>query len=343
MRLVARARIPIAAAPCWRNVANALAVGERSLSLSTLIAKGSPGAGSDEQMCGIAGFIGGGGGAGERSASPRHMADAIAHRGPDDDGVWVDAEAGVALGTAGSRSSTCRRRASADALGDRAASSSPSTARSTTSPSCARELERAGAAPHWRGHSRHRGDARGHRRLGRRAARSSASSACSPSRSGTARAHAVPRPRPPRREAALLRLGRRDASCSAPSSRRCARIPPGEAEIDRDALACCCATTTCRRRTAIYQGIRKLPPGTYLVLEAGEPQARIAALLGRRATSRADGAREPFTGTPRGGRRRTRSAAARRRAGADGRRRAARRVPLRRHRFLDRRRADAGA
>ena len=49
-------------------------------------------------MCGIAGFLGG-----ERftpeEASPiaRGMADAVAHRGPDDAGVWVDREAGVAL------------------------------------------------------------------------------------------------------------------------------------------------------------------------------------------------------------------------------------------------------
>jgi asparagine synthase (glutamine-hydrolysing) len=46
-------------------------------------------------MCGIAGII---------SASRlderdvRRLIDPIAHRGPDDDGVWVDPEAGVGLG-----------------------------------------------------------------------------------------------------------------------------------------------------------------------------------------------------------------------------------------------------
>ena len=45
-------------------------------------------------MCGIAGIL---------SLEPpepallRRMTDAIAHRGPDDEGVWVDREAGVGL------------------------------------------------------------------------------------------------------------------------------------------------------------------------------------------------------------------------------------------------------
>ena len=50
-------------------------------------------------MCGIAGFIDAGRGAGapdlERRA--RLMSDAIAYRGPDGSGVWQDAEAGIAL------------------------------------------------------------------------------------------------------------------------------------------------------------------------------------------------------------------------------------------------------
>ena len=49
-------------------------------------------------MCGIAGFLGG-----ERfnpeeaSSIARGMADAVAHRGPDDAGVWIDREAEIAL------------------------------------------------------------------------------------------------------------------------------------------------------------------------------------------------------------------------------------------------------
>src|SRR5690349_7011072 len=47
-------------------------------------------------MCGITGFID------RSSAEPeqicRRMADALAHRGPDDHDVWTDAACGVALG-----------------------------------------------------------------------------------------------------------------------------------------------------------------------------------------------------------------------------------------------------
>ncbi|MGE3667872.1 MAG: asparagine synthase (glutamine-hydrolyzing), partial [Steroidobacteraceae bacterium] len=51
-------------------------------------------------MCGIAGIFhghSGGQGADELRDLARRMADAIAHRGPDDAGVWVDAAAGLAL------------------------------------------------------------------------------------------------------------------------------------------------------------------------------------------------------------------------------------------------------
>jgi asparagine synthase (glutamine-hydrolysing) len=50
-------------------------------------------------MCGIAGIITPEGGWDEArlSQTARAMADAMAHRGPDDSGVWADAQAGVAL------------------------------------------------------------------------------------------------------------------------------------------------------------------------------------------------------------------------------------------------------
>src|ERR1051326_3056200 len=50
-------------------------------------------------MCGIAGFLTtGGGDADEMRAIAQRMANTIRHRGPDSDGVFVDAEAGVAFG-----------------------------------------------------------------------------------------------------------------------------------------------------------------------------------------------------------------------------------------------------
>lgn len=51
-------------------------------------------------MCGLAGFlISTTNDARELSARVSRMADQLAHRGPDDAGIWVDAEAGIALGS----------------------------------------------------------------------------------------------------------------------------------------------------------------------------------------------------------------------------------------------------
>src|SRR5688572_15010313 len=50
-------------------------------------------------MCGIAGVWSfGGADAEELRTRAEVMADMLRHRGPDDDGVWVDGDAGVALG-----------------------------------------------------------------------------------------------------------------------------------------------------------------------------------------------------------------------------------------------------
>nr|WP_316656142.1 asparagine synthase (glutamine-hydrolyzing) [uncultured Gellertiella sp.] len=49
-------------------------------------------------MCGIAGFLNWNGFSSDASADLRRMTDAIAHRGPDDEGAWTDGGSGVALG-----------------------------------------------------------------------------------------------------------------------------------------------------------------------------------------------------------------------------------------------------
>ena len=48
-------------------------------------------------MCGLTGFIAAGRLPGDADQVARRMSDAIAHRGPDDADVWIDAECGVAL------------------------------------------------------------------------------------------------------------------------------------------------------------------------------------------------------------------------------------------------------
>ncbi len=49
-------------------------------------------------MCGLAGYLGGHWQGDSASVQLKRMTDAIAHRGPDSQGHWLDAEAGVALG-----------------------------------------------------------------------------------------------------------------------------------------------------------------------------------------------------------------------------------------------------
>jgi asparagine synthase (glutamine-hydrolysing) len=49
-------------------------------------------------MCGLTGFVSAGAAADDLAADVRRMCDAIAHRGPDDSGEWIDAAGGVALG-----------------------------------------------------------------------------------------------------------------------------------------------------------------------------------------------------------------------------------------------------
>ena len=136
----------------------------------------------------------------------RRMSDVIAHRGPDGEGHYVDGPVGLV--TAGWRSSICRPRATAD---DDATASYVITYNGEiyNFRELRAELERAGPPlPH---RHRHRGRAARLRRSGAPRA-SSASTACSPSRSGTAAARAVPRSRPLRGQAAVLRRGRADAA-----------------------------------------------------------------------------------------------------------------------------------
>lgn len=106
-------------------------------------------------MCGLVGFIGNTGIRSQTAlaALARRMAARLSHRGPDDDGVWVDAHCGVALG---------HRRLSIIDLSSQGAQPMMShsgryllayNGEIYNHMQLRRELECAGAAIPWRGHS----------------------------------------------------------------------------------------------------------------------------------------------------------------------------------------------
>ena len=106
-------------------------------------------------MCGIAGFLDPGG-TGVAEAMRRWviaMTNALAHRGPDDEGAWVDPVTGVGLGN--------RRLAIIDLSPQGHQPMHSVSGRYViayngeiyNSPAIARTLEAHGLAPRWRGHS----------------------------------------------------------------------------------------------------------------------------------------------------------------------------------------------
>src|SRR2546430_15855906 len=49
-------------------------------------------------MCGLTGFVASAAASDDLAPTVRRMANALVHRGPDDGGEWIDADAGVAFG-----------------------------------------------------------------------------------------------------------------------------------------------------------------------------------------------------------------------------------------------------
>ena len=106
-------------------------------------------------MCGIAGFLDPGSNRSPESMRRhvRDMTNCLAHRGPDDEGAWVDPTAGVALGN--------RRLAIIDLSPEGHQPMHFASGRYVityngeiyNSVAIARTLDSAGLAPRWRGHS----------------------------------------------------------------------------------------------------------------------------------------------------------------------------------------------
>ena len=188
---------------------------------------------------------------------------------------------------------------------------------------------------------RHRGAARGLRAVGRRGGGRAHHRHVRVRAVGPHHAHAVAGARPARHQADVLRRAARPRCCSPRSSRRSAPRPAGGRPSTTMRSRAICATATSRSRArsiARPRSCRRAHP------DGARRRGAEADLLLGCAAGRAHRAVAQRSGAGRGrGDRAARCAAARCRPAAHDRRRAARRVSLRRHRFLDRGRADAGA
>jgi len=244
-------------------------------------------------MCGIAGFIGTA--VEDRQQVLRRMTDALVHRGPDDAGHWFDDRAGVALG---------HRRLSILDL-------SPAGHQPMLSPSeryaiifngeiynhhaIRAELDRAGLAPSWRGHSDTETllaavDAWGLRHSLERCVGMFALALWDRQerRLNLARDRAGEKP---------LYYGVQNGVFLFGSELKALRAHPAfHGEIDREALALYLRHNYVPDPYSIYRGIQKLPPGG--IVEVDEHRIPAAPILYWDATEVvARGQATPFEGS----------------------------------------------
>ncbi|MBI3376493.1 MAG: asparagine synthase (glutamine-hydrolyzing) [Betaproteobacteria bacterium] len=227
-------------------------------------------------MCGIAGlWLAGGGDRATLEMHATRMAGTLIHRGPDDSGVWVDGGAGIALGH--------RRLSIVDLSPEGHQPMLSADGRYVIAfngeiynyTQMRRELEAAGAAPAWRGHSDtevllaailHWGVIGAFERaVGMFAI------------ALWDRKERVLRLIRDRMGEKPLYYGRVGEAVAFASELKALRTLPGwRGEIDRDALARFMQTGYVPAPESIYDGILKLPPGSLLTL--GEAALRTLAL-----------------------------------------------------------------
>jgi asparagine synthase (glutamine-hydrolysing) len=246
-------------------------------------------------MCGIAGFIGPTGAPGDAALVASRMAQAIARRGPDDHGVWIDAEAGLAL---------AHRRLSIVDLTP--AGHQPMVGGSGqfviafngeiyNHAALRAELEAAGAAPQWRGHCDTEVLLAAIAAWGVRPALERAvgmfAFALWDRRERTL---VLARDRLGEKPLYYGWAGRNFLFGSELSA--LAAHPAWEGQVDRDALGQLVRLNYIPAPLSIYKGIGKVMPGTYQVLRAGARDTRTETYWDAGAVV-AQGARAPFAGS----------------------------------------------
>lgn len=246
-------------------------------------------------MCGIVGLLGRPGEAGADVETIRRMASALVHRGPDDEGIWSDAEAGIALAH--------RRLAIVDL--------SPAGHQPMFS-HCGRyvivfngeiynhasiraELDTEGA-PAWRGHSDTEVLLAAIVRWGLRQALGKCVGMFALALwDRTERTLVLARDRIGEKPLYYGRIGKLFGFASELKALRA--HPCWAAEVDRNALALLMRHNYVPAPYTIYQGFLKLRPGHFLVLDHASKEPRVEAYW-KASEAASRGHDNPFGGTP---------------------------------------------
>ncbi|RMD66113.1 asparagine synthetase B, partial [Candidatus Parcubacteria bacterium] len=224
-------------------------------------------------MCGFVGFLGDPE-ARDRKSCGQRMAKRLAHRGPDDEGIWIDEEAGLVLAH--------RRLAILDLSPAGHQPMSSASGRFVVAYNgeiynhleIRKELEKAGQAPCWRGHADTETLLAAVEAWGVRGAveqfvgmfafalwdREERTLWLARDRIG---------------EKPLYYGWQGQSFLFGSELKALRRHPHWQGEIDRDALALFMRHNYVPGPWSIYRGIRKLLPGTLLCLQVGTPPGRL--------------------------------------------------------------------
>ncbi len=246
-------------------------------------------------MCGIVGFLGSAGSAAQDAIVARRMADLIRHRGPDDDGVWADAEAGIALAQ--------RRLAIIDLTPAGHQPMHSSCARYVivfngeiyNYEDVRRQLDGEAAHP-WRGHSDTEVLVEAVARWGlKRALETCVGMFAFALWDRRERTLILARDRLGEKPLYYGRIGKSFAFASELKAFRA--HPAWSPEVDRNAVALLMRYNYVPAPYSIYKGVQKLRPGHFLVLADGDREPRIESYWSARDAAER-GRAHAFEGSP---------------------------------------------
>lgn len=246
-------------------------------------------------MCGLAGFLDRGDVQADAARVARRMAGALAHRGPDDEGVWVDPASGLALAH--------RRLAIVDLspAGHQPMASACGryvlvfNGEIYNHPALRAELERAGLAPEWRGTSDTEVLLAAIAAWGvARALEASVGMFALAVYDRAERRLTLARDRIGEKP---LYYGWAGRTFLFGSELKALTLHPAwRGEIDREAVALLIELSAVPAPRTIYRGIAKLPPGTFLDLDVGSGRETLKPYWSAREVAER-GLADPFTGS----------------------------------------------